>query len=645
MADEFADCERRNDSFLEQDVNAWSSFAYLLVAAVIVRQARRANLPRALDVLALLLALEAIGSVLYHGAAGDVSQALHDIPLVGVLAFLAGWHVGRLRGSAERAALLATGAGVALGAVLFALSPGATNIAVEVLVGTIVIAELVARRRRLAPVWTLSIVALTAVCVGFWLLGTPDSPACDPDSFFQPHGLWHAGTAVVALVWVDRAYAAVRPESPPLIFRRGTDRVVGFVALALTHAFHRSVDVHWRDRLPTDRPVLIVANHANGFVDPIVVAAALRRLPRFIAKASLWKVVVARPFLALAGVLPVYRSADGDRTSDNRSIFEACHRDLANRSTVAIFPEGTTGDRGGLDRVRSGASRIALGALPLAPEVCIVPIGLAFESRVETRSRCVVMFGEPIEVAPFAATGHDGEPDRDDVRRLTEAITTALEAVSPTFESVDEREILRAAARTERNDACSRGSARFGDVEVTARRLAAAPPTTRQTVIDRYRTYATRLTLVDLDERQVHRARTPWWRLALSALAIVLAGPALLTVTLLYLPALVIIVGGTALVRSTATKGTVRFLLGLVTGLLTWVVAGVVLADGTGAVVTGLTVAVGGAIALTVWPPIVRMLAGLAGRWTMRDRGSLMVAVESDRRAVIDAVRAANMSS
>ena len=44
-----------------------------------------------------------------------------------------------------------------------------------------------------------------------------------------------------------------------------------------------------------------------------LVAAALGRLPRFIAKAALWRVTVARPFLALAGVLPVYRTGDGDR--------------------------------------------------------------------------------------------------------------------------------------------------------------------------------------------------------------------------------------------------------------------------------------------------------------------------------------------
>ena len=180
---------------------------------------------------------------------------------------------------------------------------------------------------------------------------------------------------------------ATSPERAPRLWHGATDRVLGLLTKTLTQAFYRSVEVTGRKRIPADRPVLVVANHGNGFVDPIVVASVLGRLPRFLAKAALWKVIVARPFLALAGVLPVYRRSDGDRPGDNRAMFEACHQELAGGAMVAIFPEGTTGDRGGLDRVRTGAARIALGAVPTAPALVVVPIGLAFESRIETRTR------------------------------------------------------------------------------------------------------------------------------------------------------------------------------------------------------------------------------------------------------------------
>ena len=140
------------------------------------------------------------------------------------------------------------------------------------------------------------------------------------------------------------------------------------------HTFFRSIETIGADRIPADRPVLLLANHGNGFVDPIVIAAALGRLPRFIAKAAMWKVLPARFLLDGVGALPVYRHADGDRTADNESVFAACHRALADGGTVAMFPEGTTGNRATLDRIRSGAARIAIGALPTAPDLAVVPV-------------------------------------------------------------------------------------------------------------------------------------------------------------------------------------------------------------------------------------------------------------------------------
>ena len=635
-----ADCERRDGWGLEQDVNAWSSMAYVAVGIVLAWEIHRARLPRAVWALAIAAIAEGVGSALYHGHASELGQFLHDVPLVAALGFVGGWHVGRLRGAADAGALVGVVLGGAASAAIWAWAPGRTNVAVAVAVTVIALASLLARRRGVRGVWTVPLLVLGAVAIAMWALGSGDSPLCDDNAWLQPHGAWHALTAVLTLAWVDSAYGALHPDHPPRLFRRFTDRVIGLVARGLVLAFHRSVDVTAEDRLPTDRPVLIVANHGNGFVDPVVVAGVLGRLPRFLAKAALWKVPVARPLLGLAGVLPVYRTADGDRASDNRSVFEACHHELALGARVAIFPEGTTGDRGGLDRVKSGAARIALGALPTAPDLVIAPIGLAFESRIETRSRAVVMFGEPIVVADYATRGvdADGEPDRDDVHALTDRITDALEDVSPSFVSVDERELLRAAAREERA-AVARRAPSFGDTEVVARRMARADDASRRAVIDAYREFATRLELIGVRAAQLQARRVSLTRLALSAVALFFAGSLLLTVTLIHLPALAIVVVGTALVRSTATKGTVRILLGLVTLLATWIGAGMWLADGWAAVATGVGVALGGIAALVVWPPLLREAAILVGRIRIRDRVGLLPPVVEARARVVEAVR------
>jgi hypothetical protein len=154
-----------------------------------------------------------------------------------------------------------------------------------------------------------------------------------------------------------------------------------------------------------------------------------------------------------------------------------------------------------------------------------------------------------------------------------------------------------------------------------------------------YRDFAARLQLLGISAGQLRPERVSIGRLVWSALVLLVAGSALVTVTLIHLPALVVIVVGTALVRSTATKGTVRLLLGLVTLLTTWVLMGMWLGDGWVAVADGVAVAIGGAIALSVWPPIVRQAAVLLGRIRLRDRVGLVPPVLEARSTLVAAVR------
>jgi hypothetical protein len=163
-------------------------------------------------------------------------------------------------------------------------------------------------------------------------------------------------------------------------------------------------------------------------------------------------------------------------------------------------------------------------------------------------------------------------------------------------------------------------------------------------VVAAYRDFATRLELIGVTARQLRPERSSIPRLALSAVVLLLAGSLVATLTLVHLPALFIVVVGTGLVRSTATKGTVRVLLGLVTLLLTWITAGMVLGDGWTAVGYGVAVAAGGALALAVWPPLTRQVTMLVGRLKVRDRVVLVAPVLEARSRLIAAVRAVTAS-
>lgn len=427
------------------------------------------------------------------------------------------------------------------------------------------------------------------------------------------------------------------------ILRTVIDLLLGRVAQVLVLAFHRRVDVVDRDRLRTDGPTLIVANHGNGFVDPAVVAAALRRVPRFVAKATLWDVVISRPFLALAGVIPVYRQVDGGDSAGNASTFRAVHEVLAHGGTVAIFPEGTSSDRPSLEKVRTGAARMALGAVADAPDVAILPIGLSFESHVDIRPAVAMFVGDPIPIDEWRrAHGHAaaGEDDRDAVRDLTQKIQDELAAVSPDFASLDERLLLRAAAEVTSRDRGTRLDPTFGTVESLARRLAAAPAVGRERVLAAYREYATRLSVIglrdaDLENRnQLRRLLRP----AVSGGILFLAGPLLFTLVVLHLPAIAVVFAATSAARNPVNKGTARLLVGLATGVATWAATGVVLADGYWSWVTAIAVAVGGAVGLATIAPLYTLLRRLIGR--VRTFGLRQLAEDSrdDREELVAAV-------
>ena len=245
-----ADCEARDDWFLEQDVNAWSSVAYVAAGALIVAIVVRRALPRAFVALGVLATLEGVGSFLYHGGSGTVGQYLHDVPLLGLLGFVAGWHASRIRGPGASAVGALVGAAVGAVAGGIAAAFGVTTVLAAVAVVVVVGTELVARRHGLPRVWNVALIVLAVVAALSWWAGTGDSALCDEQSLLQPHGAWHLLSALLLLGWFDNAMTAAWPERAPRVFRRATDRLLGLLTKALTQAFYRSVEVTGRERIP-----------------------------------------------------------------------------------------------------------------------------------------------------------------------------------------------------------------------------------------------------------------------------------------------------------------------------------------------------------------------------------------------------------
>ncbi len=236
------------------------------------------------------------------------------------------------------------------------------------------------------------------------------------------------------------------------------DRVMARLARLLVRVFFRSIDVEGADRMPADGPLVLVANHVNGLVDGLVLMAVLPRYPRFLGKATLYRILPLAPFLHLAGVVPVHRAKDasgvsGREVARNDAAFRTSRGLLASGGFVAVFPEGISHDEARLQPLRTGAARIALGAAfdDGVPGVLTEAAGLIYADKDRFRSRALVRIG-PAEGVEGLEQAYEKDPTAA-VRALTDRLGQQLAAVAPMYDSRQDELAYRRVASIVTRDA------------------------------------------------------------------------------------------------------------------------------------------------------------------------------------------------
>lgn len=196
-------------------------------------------------------------------------------------------------------------------------------------------------------------------------------------------------------------------------------------------------------------PVLVVANHPNALVDPLVIFHTGGRKVRPLAKAPLFGHVIVGPALKALGGLPVYRKEDyPDQMHMNARTFDAVIDALRSGEAVQIYPEGKSHSEPSMAPLRTGAARIALLAEDRADwslGLRVQPVGLTYERKPFFRSRAVAAYGEPISVADYLDRYRDD--GRNAVRTLTDDIRQALLEVTLQFETNEDRDLVGLAER------------------------------------------------------------------------------------------------------------------------------------------------------------------------------------------------------
>lgn len=397
-------------------------------------------------------------------------------------------------------------------------------------------------------------------------------------------------------------------------------------------------------------PAVLVSNHFGGVADAVLLGSVTRRFPRIVARDMIWRFPVARQIMTSIGAIPVHRRADTPSGApDNDAMFASCYQALADGSLVLIFPEGVTQDVPHLAPVKSGAARIALGAVAAGVDtVTVQAAGIHYEDKAAFRSRVLVAFGGALTVSSSAADTHADPGDRGAVQELTSAVETGLRQTSPDYADWDEAQDLQLAASTTLRELGS-ASERVDEVplamsEPIASALATLPPEAQEPVRDAARAHRIALRSLRLSDAMLASRREPragqGLRLARHLLlAIVLAPLAALGVLFAAIP--YVLTQATRLIPAApAVRATIMPIVALLVFVAEWVAvsvaAGVRDGWGAGALVALLVPAFVGAMVVVAerlvlsWRIAVRLV-------TRRLRSPRVQTARSTRAALVDA--------
>ena len=181
-----------------------------------------------------------------------------------------------------------------------------------------------------------------------------------------------------------------------------------------------------------DGPLLVVANHPNQMMDPLLVASSFRRPCWFLAKSTLFSLAPVAWVLRNLHMIPVFRKQDDPsqmhRNADSLAEAESI---LSRSCAVVIFPEGTSLGERRLAAIKTGSARIALQtehANAFMLGLRIQAIGLTYSSFTDFQSSVTIAVSEPIEVREWRERFETDAQEA--VRQLTAEIEQKLKSVS-----------------------------------------------------------------------------------------------------------------------------------------------------------------------------------------------------------------------
>lgn len=235
-------------------------------------------------------------------------------------------------------------------------------------------------------------------------------------------------------------------------------RLLSFVVLPFMHLLGKYV-LHGTEHVPKHGAFVLAPNHLSN-IDPLVVAVALwkaGRAPRFLGKASLFRIPVVGAILRATGQIPVERSG---ATRSGPDPLAAANMIVEKGLAVIIYPEGSLTREPELwpMRGKTGAVRTALSqGIPIIPVAHwgVQRILPRYSKKLSLfpRKRVDIRFGPAVDLSRFEGGALDAATLSEATEQVMRDITGLLE------------QLRGQTAPAERWDPVKRGQAETGRFE------------------------------------------------------------------------------------------------------------------------------------------------------------------------------------
>ncbi len=183
------------------------------------------------------------------------------------------------------------------------------------------------------------------------------------------------------------------------IFTLVPEFLLRLLAWLLANVLYR-LEVHGRDRIPAEGPVLIVCNHVS-YMDAIILLGAIPRPTRFVMYWKIFDQPLMKWIFRAARAIPIAGRSENPALME--AAFETVRAELDAGEVVGIFPEGGLTRDGAIAPFRPGVERIlAANPVPVVPMALRGLWGSLFSRRHRFpiprrfRARIALVIGEPV---------------------------------------------------------------------------------------------------------------------------------------------------------------------------------------------------------------------------------------------------------